>query len=174
MPFKFPTTSTYEAVDCIKMAWRDDISKLISKINGRKESEFFREPVDWKGLGLTDYPTIITQPMDLRTVRERLEGDYYDTPLEVAADVRLIFLNAMTYNAPGSRVFVYAKTLSDMWEQNCASILKHEDDVDRPATIDEMAHWVDKCHRLVPWCTLILYIAINGLHCVCICDLHAE
>lgn len=129
------------------MAWKEDISKLIIKINGRKESEFFREPVDWKGLGLTDYPTIITQPMDLRTVREKLENDCYDTPLEVAADVRLIFLNAMTYNAPGSRVFVYAKTLSDAWELNCANILKNENDVDRPATIEEMALWVDKCHR---------------------------
>lgn len=131
----------------IKMAWKEDITKVIQKINGRKESEFFREPVDWEGLGLTDYPTIITQPMDLRTVREKLDSDYYDTPLEVAADVRLIFLNAMTYNAPGSRVFVYAKTLSDIWEQNIATILKNENDVDRPASIEEMAHWVDKCHR---------------------------
>lgn len=131
----------------IKMAWKEDITKVIQKINGRKESEFFREPVDWEGLGLTDYPTIITQPMDLRTVREKLDSDYYDTSLEVAADVRLIFLNAMTYNAPGSRVFVYAKTLSDIWEQNIATILKNENDVDRPASIEEMAHWVDKCHR---------------------------
>jgi bromodomain-containing protein 3 len=127
--------------------WEEDISKLLAKITSRKESEFFRDPVDWEGMGLTDYPTIITQPMDLRTARERLESGFYASPLEAAADVRLIFLNAMTYNAPGSRVYVYAKTLSDVWEASCASLLKPEDDVDRPASVEEMTHWVDKCHR---------------------------
>lgn len=127
--------------------WRDDISKLLVKIGSKKESEFFREPVDWEAMGLTDYPIIITQPMDLRTARERLEADYYDSALEAAADIRLIFLNAMTYNAPGSRVYVYAKTLSDFWETSCANIIKMEEDVDRPASVEEMTHWVDKCHR---------------------------
>jgi len=127
--------------------WRDDISKLLVKICSKKESEFFREPVDWEAMGLTDYPIIITQPMDLRTARERLEADYYESALEAAADIRLIFLNAMTYNAPGSRVYVYAKTLSDFWETSCANIIKMEEDVDRPASVEEMTHWVDKCHR---------------------------
>lgn len=130
--------------------WEEDVAKLLAKLTSRKEAEFFREPVDWEGLGLTDYPTIITQPMDLRTAREKLEGGLYETPFAAAADVRLIFLNAMTYNAPGSRVYVYAKTLSDLWESSCASILRQEDDVDRPASVEEMANWVDKCHRINP------------------------
>ena len=129
--------------------WKEEISKLLLKVTSRKESEFFREPVDWEAMGLTDYPLIITQPMDLRTARERLDGDYYNTPVEAASDIRLIFLNAMTYNAPGSRVYVYAKTLSDFWETGCATILKNEEDPDRPASIEEMTHWVDKCHRFV-------------------------
>ena len=120
---------------------------MLAKIHGRKESEFFREPVEWEAMGLYDYPVIIKQPMDLRTARERLDSGYYNTSIEAAADIRLVFLNAMTYNAPGSRVYVYAKTLSDFWEQGCANILKNELDVDRPATVDEMTHWVDKCHR---------------------------
>lgn len=136
--------------------WRDDIIKLLVKIGGRKESEFFREPVDWEAMGLTDYPVIITQPMDLRTARERLEADYYESALEAAADIRLIFLNAMTYNAPGSRVYVYAKTLSDFWETSCANIIKMEEDVDRPASVEEMTHWVDKCHRYIH-CRFLFY-----------------
>jgi hypothetical protein len=35
----------------------------------------FLEPVDWRGLGLTDYPTIVTTPMDLGTVRRKLVGE---------------------------------------------------------------------------------------------------
>ena len=33
-----------------------------------QDSEFFREPVAWKELGLLDYPIVITKPMDLSTV----------------------------------------------------------------------------------------------------------
>jgi hypothetical protein len=33
----------------------------------------FREPVDWKGMGLTDYPNIIKHPMDLSTALKRLK-----------------------------------------------------------------------------------------------------
>ena len=135
--------------------WEEEISKLLAKITGRKESEFFRDPVDWESMGLLDYPTIIKQPMDLRTVREKLETKMFSSPLEAANDVRLIFLNAMTYNAPGSRVYVYAKTLSDMWETSCAGLLNQEDDLDRPATIEEMTHWVDKCHR---YCRVFYFV----------------
>ena len=34
----------------------------------KQDSEFFREPVAWKELGLLDYPIVITKPMDLSTV----------------------------------------------------------------------------------------------------------
>lgn len=29
----------------------------------------FKEPVDWQGLGLTDYPIIVQNPMDLGTIK---------------------------------------------------------------------------------------------------------
>lgn len=34
----------------------------------------FLEPVDWKALGLTDYPIVIKQPMDLGTIKVRACG----------------------------------------------------------------------------------------------------
>ena len=34
----------------------------------KQDSEFFREPVAWKELGLLDYPIVITKPMDLSSV----------------------------------------------------------------------------------------------------------
>lgn len=58
----------------------------------------FREPVDWKEMGLLDYPMIIKKPMDLGTVKKRLERGEYRTPEEAANDIRLIWSNCMLYN----------------------------------------------------------------------------
>ena len=37
----------------------------------------FLTPVDYEALGILDYPTIITQPMDLGTVRTKLQNGEY-------------------------------------------------------------------------------------------------
>lgn len=65
------------------------------------DSLAFREPVDWRGLGLTDYPAIIKRPMDLGTIKLQLQQGAYGTSEEVAADVRLIWDNCRTYNCGG-------------------------------------------------------------------------
>ena len=43
--------------------WESELSKILIKMNGRKDSEFFREPVLWQELGLVDYPSVIKTPM---------------------------------------------------------------------------------------------------------------
>lgn len=57
---------------------------------------FCREPVD--RLEHLDYHQIIDTPMDLRTVKEDLLGGNYETPVEFAKDMRLIFTNSRNYN----------------------------------------------------------------------------
>jgi hypothetical protein len=64
-----------------------------------------QEPVDPIKLQLPDYFDVIKSPMDLGTVRKRLDGGtYYDTLDKVAADVKLTFDNAMLYNPPGQEI----------------------------------------------------------------------
>lgn len=48
--------------------WEQEFSRMHSKISARKDSEVFREPVNYELLGIPDYPQIIKKPMDLRTV----------------------------------------------------------------------------------------------------------
>ena len=61
----------------------------------------FNEPVDPEELGIPDYPEIVKCPMDLGTIRQRLEANEYVDASDLAADVRLVFSNAMLYNATG-------------------------------------------------------------------------
>eukprot|EP00457_Paulinella_chromatophora_P011740 gb/GEZN01011898.1/.p1 GENE.gb/GEZN01011898.1/~~gb/GEZN01011898.1/.p1 ORF type:complete len:279 (+),score=38.96 gb/GEZN01011898.1/:85-921(+) len=77
----------------------------------------FSEPVNHVALGLCDYPRIISQPMDLGTVKSRLEAGQYPSSACFAADVRLVWANAQTFNPPSSFVHQQATRFSEMFEK---------------------------------------------------------
>lgn len=129
-----------------QQGWEGEVSKILTKIWAKRESELFREPVDWEALGLVDYLVVIKTPMDLGTVRKKIDRGEYRKMEECASDIRLIWANSMLYNAPGSMVYNRAKTLSDYWESQWASFCK--DDVERPPTTEEMQQWAENCHKI--------------------------
>ncbi|KAL5573743.1 hypothetical protein UlMin_023340 [Ulmus minor] len=92
-------------------------SSLLEKLMKHKHGWVFNEPVDAQRLGLHDYHTIITHPMDLGTIKSRLIKNWYKSPKEFAEDVRLAFRNAMTYNPKGQDVHIMAEQLSKIFEE---------------------------------------------------------
>ncbi|KAG2681752.1 hypothetical protein I3843_11G159100 [Carya illinoinensis] len=90
---------------------------LLSKLMKHKFGWVFNKPVDVKGLGLRDYHTIVKHPMDLGTVKNRLNKNWYKSPREFAEDVRLAFNNAMLYNPKGQDVHFMAEQLSKTFEE---------------------------------------------------------
>ncbi|KAK7263727.1 hypothetical protein RJT34_31321 [Clitoria ternatea] len=97
-------------------------SSLLEKLMKHKHGWVFNAPVDVEALGLHDYFTIITHPMDLGTVKSRLNKNWYKSPKEFAEDVRLTFHNAMTYNPKGQDVHIMAEQLSKIFEDRWAII----------------------------------------------------
>ncbi|KEH39252.1 transcription factor GTE4 [Medicago truncatula] len=97
-------------------------SSLLEKLMKHKHGWVFNTPVDVERLGLHDYFIIISQPMDLGTVKSRLSKNWYKSPKEFAEDVRLTFHNAMTYNPKGQDVHVMAEELSALFEERWAII----------------------------------------------------
>ncbi|KAL4333350.1 hypothetical protein GQ457_07G015000 [Hibiscus cannabinus] len=97
-------------------------SNLLGKLMKHKFGWVFNKPVDVKGLGLHDYYTIVKHPMDLGTVKTRLNKNLYKSLWEFAEDVRLTFSNAMLYNPKGQDVHVMAENLSQIFEENWAAI----------------------------------------------------
>ena len=61
---------------------------VLKEIRKHKDASPFLDPVDWKGLGIPDYPTIIKRPMDLGTVLQRLEANEYGSPAEMAEEIK--------------------------------------------------------------------------------------
>ncbi|KAI4304444.1 hypothetical protein MLD38_039953 [Melastoma candidum] len=76
----------------------------------------FLKPVDPVALNIPDYFSIISRPMDLGTIKSKLENNLYIGVEEFAADVRLTFSNAMLYNPPGNFVHAMADKLNKMFE----------------------------------------------------------
>lgn len=95
---------------------------LLERLMKHKHGWVFNQPVDTEGLGLHDYFDIIKNPMDLGTVKSRLETNLYKSPKEFAEDVRLTFQNAMTYNPKGQDVYMMAEQLSKIFEEKWPSI----------------------------------------------------
>ncbi|BBN02326.1 protein MpBromo5 [Marchantia polymorpha subsp. ruderalis] len=100
---------------------------LLKKLISHKHAWVFNEPVDAVKLGLHDYHKVIKKPMDLGTIKSKLDGGQYHVPGEFAEDVRLTFRNAMTYNPIGHDVYVMAEVLRDLFEDRWKNI---EDKVD--------------------------------------------
>lgn len=98
------------------------MAKLINYLISRQDSVPFREPVDWKGLELFDYPKIVKKPMDLGTVKRKMERGQYETIEECAADIRLIWTNCKTYNADGSDFYLLAESFSKRFEERYKKI----------------------------------------------------
>lgn len=89
---------------------------LLNRMMAHEYSWVFNEPVDVVKLNIPDYFNVIKHPMDLGTVKKKLLSGQYLDPLGFAADVRLTFANAMTYNPQGNDVHFMAKTLGKFFE----------------------------------------------------------
>ncbi|KAI0034904.1 Bromodomain-containing protein [Vararia minispora EC-137] len=77
----------------------------------------FSEPVDWVKLQIPDYPKIVKKPMDLRTMREKLDSGDYPNAEKFRQDFLLIFKNCFAYNAPGTPVNQAGIELQHLFEE---------------------------------------------------------
>mmetsp|Transcript_1285 Transcript_1285/g.1346 ORF Transcript_1285/g.1346 Transcript_1285/m.1346 type:complete len:214 (-) Transcript_1285:68-709(-) len=118
-----------------------EMYKIVCGIMSKPESFAFREPVDWKGLGLLDYPEVVKKPMDLGTVKSKMESNQYTTVEEVATDVRLVWSNCMLYNRDGSEFYHLADKFSRGFEGAYRALRKLSDnsppDPNRIPSVDE-------------------------------------
>ena len=101
-----------------------DCEVLLKRLMNQQYSWVFNTPVDVVKLKLPDYFTVIKHPMDLGTVKDKIATGSYTSPLDFAADVRLTFSNAMTYNPRGNDVHYMADTLSKYFEVRWKTIQK--------------------------------------------------
>jgi len=99
-----------------------DVLKILST---HPHEWVFNSPVDPVELGLPDYFQVIKKPMDLGTIKKRLENGCYTSLDGFKTDVKLTFDNAMLYNPEGSVVYNMAKEMADKFELDFGNLLRN-------------------------------------------------
>ncbi|NWJ04715.1 BRD2 protein, partial [Crypturellus undulatus] len=89
----------------------------------------FRQPVDAVKLGLPDYHKIIKQPMDMGTIKRRLENNYYWGAAECMQDFNTMFTNCYIYNKPTDDIVLMAQTLEKIFLQKVAQMPPEEQEI---------------------------------------------
>nr|5Z9C_A Chain A, Bromodomain-containing protein 4 [Homo sapiens] len=77
----------------------------------------FQQPVDAVKLNLPDYYKIIKTPMDMGTIKKRLENNYYWNAQECIQDFNTMFTNCYIYNKPGDDIVLMAEALEKLFLQ---------------------------------------------------------
>eukprot|EP00466_Bigelowiella_natans_P010333 jgi/Bigna1/47311/estExt_Genewise1.C_120101 len=98
------------------------LKKTLKGLMKHKFGYVFNEPVDPIKLNLPTYFEVIKHPMDLGTIKSRLDRGYYTEKQTFAEDIRLVFSNACKFNPPHSRVHQMALTMKEIFENKFAEL----------------------------------------------------
>nr|XP_006825302.1 PREDICTED: bromodomain-containing protein 4A-like [Saccoglossus kowalevskii] len=93
----------------------------------------FHAPVNPAELGLPDYFDIIKNPMDLGTIKKRLESNYYYSAKDCISDFNLMFTNCYLYNKPGEDVVLMAQALEKLFLTKVAQMPQEEIEIPPPS-----------------------------------------
>ncbi|KAI0374378.1 Bromodomain-containing protein [Pilatotrama ljubarskyi] len=110
----------------------------------------FYEPVDPVKMGIPEYPKIIKKPMDLSTMKKKLEAGEYPTAEKFRDDFKLMIKNCMTFNPPGNPVHEAGKALQQLFDEKWKNLPSprpyepsdEEDEEDEEEDDDERARMI--------------------------------
>ena len=108
--------------------------EVLKVLQSHQHAWVFNTPVDPVELNLPDYFEVIKKPMDLGTIRKKLDNGVYHRLEEFEEHVLLTFDNAMLYNPEGTVVYNMAKDMKAKFQEDYKTLLDQleaEEDVKR-------------------------------------------
>lgn len=94
---------------------REQLMPSWETVHREPEASPFHIPVDPVELGLPDYFKIVKNPMDLSTIKRKLDSGEYSNPQEYCSDMWLMFKNAWLFNKKNSKVYKCCTKLSEIF-----------------------------------------------------------
>lgn len=104
-PRKAPSFSSYLPIQLMQ-------DHIIRKLAEKDPEQYFSFPVT--ASMAPDYSEIIKEPMDLQTIREKIEDGLYPSLPSMKEDCSLIVSNALQYNQSNTVFYLAAKRLSNL------------------------------------------------------------
>lgn len=92
--------------------------KTIGNVKRITAAKMFLTPVDYVALNLPSYPSIIKNPMDLKTLEDNLRAERYNTVAAFVADFDQIVENSRLFNGPEHAVTASAVTLKQSFDKS--------------------------------------------------------
>ncbi|KAJ3794041.1 Bromodomain-containing protein [Lentinula aff. detonsa] len=95
-------------------------SKILSELHKKQYYSIanpFYEPVDWMKLDIPSYPKIIKRPMDMSTMRRKLDAHEYRTASTFWDDFKLMIRNCFTFNPAGTPVNQAGQELQRVFDE---------------------------------------------------------
>ena len=156
-----------------KGGWAVVCPEVLEKLMNHEDAWPFLEPVDPKALKLKDYTTVIQSPMDLGTVKNRLDDERYDEKKmgeEFSRDVLLTFDNALLYNNEDDDIWKYANALKILFKDMWKDLNKAIENPDAEKVRDFLVKCQKRSPRLAHRSICAYDVEIDLFH-ACICTL---
>ncbi|KAL0072171.1 transcription initiation at TATA-containing promoter protein [Marasmius tenuissimus] len=77
----------------------------------------FYEPVDWVKLEIPSYPRVIKKPMDMGTMKRKLDSNEYPSASKFYDDFKLMIRNCFTFNPAGTPVNQAGQELQRIFDE---------------------------------------------------------
>lgn len=97
--------------------WEKPAKKLMSVLWRAPHAWIFHEPVDPVKLNIPDYFEIVKNPMDLGTVKKKLNNNAYESAERFLGDIEQVFTNCRLYNPPNSDVMFMCDQVANVFAQ---------------------------------------------------------
>lgn len=82
----------------------------------------FNPKLDWQKLEIPSYPKIVKKPMDLSTMRKKLDAGEYETAPSFYDDFKLMIRNCFTFNPSGTPVNIAGQELQRLFDEKWKSL----------------------------------------------------
>ncbi|KAJ1783829.1 hypothetical protein LPJ59_006487, partial [Coemansia sp. RSA 2399] len=123
--------------------WRATCNRVLLRLQAQPSALEFLAPVDPVRQGVPTYSLIVKTPMDLGTVRKKLDRSIYTSANEFRRDVNLVLTNCFLFNKPGTFVHSQGEQLQSVfravWRQHTGAADETADlpdDLDPPPYTD--------------------------------------
>jgi hypothetical protein len=123
--------------------------RILDALQGMRISTMFSHAIDPERDNVPTYLQIIHRPMDLGTVRQRLQSGQYQSIQQWKDDVELIWDNSYHFNGRLSLVSTLAKQLQQMF-RDLTEHLTDDPAGDWVLQCDVLKHEVDRLSKMAP------------------------